>query len=148
MGALEDRLEYILETNSQSEVSRQTGIPQSTISYVASGQRSLPTKYDRQLRNMYQREAYKNIYDIIPNSTNANRYKWYAPSTVRSVQKELQEITDYLTEGAIGAHFSNLGRDASMDEIETAWPAMHEAVVRGMAASPYSLDEWRDYGHR
>jgi hypothetical protein len=145
MGFYDSRLNFMLENHSQAEVSLMTGIPQSTISYVSRGLRDLPDIYKNDVKNAYQRDAYKQLLNAIPNTVNANRFRGYAPDTVRGVIKEMNALVEEYSYGAVASIFQNLQRDPTKQEIQTALPASIEAVKAGLAASYYSLEIWRDY---
>lgn len=148
MGFYDSRLNFMLQFNTQNEVSLKTGIPQSTISYVSRGIRDLPVEYQTTLRNAYQREAYAQLKNIVPNTTNANRFKWYAPERVNEVMIGMKNMIEQYSYGAVAAVFKSLGRDPTKEEIETALPAAQESVVKGLAKSPNSYEEWEDYPNK
>ena len=76
------RLTYILETVSQAEVSREIGIPRSTLQYDVAHNIPIATEYQVQLRNLYQRTAYANMREEGFSSYQARRFSWYSPERV------------------------------------------------------------------
>ena len=76
------RLSYVLESLSQSEVSRQIGIPRSTLQYEIAHNIPLGTQYQEALRNLYQRTAYANMREAGFSAEQARRFSWYSPERV------------------------------------------------------------------
>lgn len=104
------RLTAVKETLSQAEISRQTGIPQSTLSYVLSGERELPDKYKKATRNIYQRTTYRQLRDTGLSATQARRWSWYSPPTVTKVWSEVGDVVDKLVNYRFEAYNDYLKR--------------------------------------
>ena len=64
-------------------IARQTGIPRSTLGFVRRGERKLPSIYTNQIRATYQRTIYEEMKSFGYSATQARRFSWYAPETVR-----------------------------------------------------------------
>lgn len=92
----QERLEFATRYQSQASISRATGIPQSTLSYVIRGERTLPSKYHTVLRNMYQRTAYSVLKDAGLSSTQARRFSWYSPTRIENVLSEVGNVVTKL----------------------------------------------------
>lgn len=91
-----ERLGYLNLQQSYSQISANTGIPNATISYVINGQRNLPNKYHKSLRNYYQRSVYSDLKDAGFSSTQARRFSWYSPNKVLNVIEEITNVISQL----------------------------------------------------
>jgi hypothetical protein len=133
------RITYTLMTRSQAWLSEASGVPRSTLSYVARGLRELPAQYRESIRNVYQGEAYGNLRMSGASSTQANRFKWYVPETVLNVQSSYGLKAMEWTVGVIGSKLKGLGRPATEQEVLNLWDESYEDVIDGMQQSkePY-----------
>jgi len=76
------RLSYVLQSLTQSEVSREIGIPRSTLQYDIARGIPIASEYEGSLRNLYQRTVYSNLREEGFSSAQARRFSWYSPETV------------------------------------------------------------------
>ena len=77
------QLGYLFGTVSDLFIARETGIPRSTLGFVRRGERKLPSIYTNQIRNTYQRTIYAEMKSYGFSATQARRFSWYAPETIR-----------------------------------------------------------------
>ena len=78
---------------SDTEMSRLTGIPRSTIGFVHRGERDLPSEYNSVMRNLYQRTAYAEMRDSGASAEIAKKFSWYSPGRVEQVDELYEELT-------------------------------------------------------
>lgn len=133
------RITYTLMEKTQSWLSKASGVPASTLSYVARGLRDLPKQYRDAIRNVYQGEAYQRLKFSGASTTQANRFKWYVPETVLNVQSSYMTKALDWTTGVVGAKLRGLGRSATEKEILSIWQESYDSVKEGMQESkqPY-----------
>jgi hypothetical protein len=130
---------------SQAWLSRASGVPASTLSYVARGLRDLPTQYVDSIRNVYQSEAYNRLKFSGLSSSQANRFKWYTPESVLNTQANMTLKVDYLTIGHIGQKLKNLGRSATEKEILDLWDESREETKSALQKSKQPVENIFDY---
>lgn len=135
----------MLRTQTQAWISRATGIPASTLSYVARGLRDLPIEYRDSVRNTYQSEAYYNLKTVGLSSNQANRFKWYVPESVINVETNFISKVDYLTIGHIGQKLKDLGRSATETEVLDLWNEARDETVDALQHSKQPVENILDY---
>lgn len=127
-------------------LSKETGIPQSTISYVRRGIRDLPKKYNAVMRNQYQREAYLRLGNEGASSYQAKRFSWYNTIEVQThIDTLLMKVND-LTLGHIGARYKSIGRPVTENEVMEVWKEEREQTVISLQHSKKSLESIYAYG--
>jgi hypothetical protein len=141
-----DRLKYISEDNTQSYISSETGIPQSTLSYVIRGERNLPLQYYDAVNSLYSREVSKRLIDLGAPEHQANRFLAASVSTVKEKELFVAKIADGITQ-------QNLIERAAIDDIPTSriesffldnWYETHDNIVNSMRLSEKPLEEWAE----
>ena len=135
----------ILRERSAAWVSRQTGIPQSTLSYVRRGLRQLPDKYVNPLRNTFQREAYARLRAQGAPTFEARRYSWLTPERAQTAIDTLTIKRGELTMGYVQKIIAIEDLDSSDAVILELWPEAEDAVLEGMQNSLESLETIYDY---
>lgn len=145
MALAEKQLGFTLEKNTQSYVSQQTGIPQSTISYVSRGLRELPSIYDRAMRNFYQREAYRRLYAGGVSSYQADRFKWYVPDSVHTQLNNLFEKINFLATGALASTLEGLNYIPTDKEYISLFELEKELMKQSTRKSSKPLESIFDY---
>ena len=139
------RLSMILRERSAAWVSRQTGIPQSTLSYVRRGLRPLPQKYVAPLRNTYQREAYARLRAQGAPTHQARRFSWVTPERAQTAIDTLNIKRGELTMGYVQKLIAIDDLDMSDETILELWPEAEDAILEGMQNSLESLETIYDY---
>ena len=140
------RLLFTLQDQSQAWVSRETGIPKSTLSYVARGIRALPKQYELANRNVYQREGYRRMEETGVSANQARRFSWYVPEKVTNVISTVNEKVKYLKVGYLGQKEHALGRSTLPGERKAILKEADVAIREGLRQSPYTYEEWERYG--
>lgn len=139
------RISFILKQRSAAWVSRETGIPQSTLSYVKRGLRQLPAQYRSPLRNTYQRETYAQLRAEGAPSHQARRFSWKAPETVTEAMSTLHRKRNELTMGLVMKKLGDFDLPATQANIDDFWEDASEALLEGLQNSPESLETIYDY---
>ena len=123
----------------QAEISRQTGIPTSTVSYVLREERNLPAQYNPGLRNAFQREAYHNLREAGLSSTQADRFKWYVPGTVTIVTEQTTGIVGSIVDKRMEAYSQYLKSQGTYISEEDTRARLMEAIAESIQKSelPY-----------
>jgi hypothetical protein len=141
-----DRLMFTLETNTQSYVSEQTGIPRSTLSYVARGLRELPADYYVDVNNFYSRYVADRLFDDGAPVHQATRFANASIATVKSKEIFIRQVAQGITEQHLIRQAANDGLSGA--QIETlftdAWYETYDAIVSSMQQSEKPLEEWAE----
>jgi hypothetical protein len=91
-----NRLTFILDKNSVSSVSKETGIPYTTLYYYNKQERNLPSKYENALVQAYQRSvyaAYRELgYDV---RTSQSRRYWNPEKVALTLGTDAEKIERY-----------------------------------------------------
>ena len=97
------RLQFVSELRTDAWISRASGIPASTIGYVRRGERELPREYYTTMRNLYQRESYRELREQGFSSHQARRFSSYAPEAVTTNIGKMKEVIEELATGRAGS---------------------------------------------
>jgi hypothetical protein len=135
------RLSFVWETRTQSYISSQTGIPQSTISKVVNGLIDLPSKYASQVRNLYQREAYSNLFVSGASSSQAKRFSWYIPETVKDVVETLNVARAELEVAWLARKSYSSDTPLTGDEILAIRKDAEDAILEALHKSKKTIED-------
>jgi len=146
MSGLLNRLQYMTQSGlSLNKISQETEVPYSTLWYYANGQRNLPEKYENSIWNMYSRTAYSKLKEAGLNATQANRFRWYAPSTVIKIEIEVQTAVLEYTKYALAAKASREGIVATEKWIADNMGDYMAKIKKNFSTSPVTKEEYIQY---
>lgn len=128
-------LQFATKYKSQASISRATGIPTSTLSYVIRGERTLPSKYHTSLRNEYQRTAYQVLRSSGLSATQARRFSWYSPSRIYNVLSEVGGVVEKLTESRYKQYEEYLKRTGQWKSETDTRQRLSDAIAAALAKS-------------
>jgi len=135
------RLSYVLKSKTQIEVSKLTGIPQSTISRVQNNQIPLPPKYTSTLRNYYQKTAYSELKSSGASATQANRFAWYIPETVSDVVQTLNETREMLSTAWVARLSYQSEEIWDSDRMELEREKAQQTILETMQKSKKTIED-------
>jgi hypothetical protein len=135
------RLSYVLQSKTQIEVSKLTGIPQSTISRVQNNQIEMPLKYNTTLRNYYQKTAYGDLRLSGAPANQARRFSWYIPETVMDVVSTLNDTKEMLTTAWVARQRMNSELEWDADEYESARLEAEKTILENMQKSKKTIED-------
>lgn len=139
-----NRLEYILGFTTQNQVMLETGIPQSTISRVYRGLRELPTKYLKELRNMYQRTVRFSLRSLGASSTLSNRFTWQSVTKVREVESFFKTLVDNKVDFYVNNKNEETGFTMDENELDTLSNSVKEGIIKNLSKSLKSYESLYD----
>jgi len=142
-----DRIDYLLDQRSQSWVAEQTGIPQSTLSYVVNGLRELPVKYSSNVAETYLRETALRLSDDGLPLHQIPRFNSSDPDTVRSIENYVLETANKLAEGyAIRKAVEEDIPDYQVEQFvaDTILDSV-QYITDSLRKSEKPIEEWEDY---
>lgn len=139
-----NRLAYILKYNTQINTSKETGIPQSTISFVQRGIRDLPKKYFTQLRNFYQRTVRSSLRNLGASSVVSNRFSWYSVSKVEEVEGFYTDIVETKTQYYVDRKNTQMGGEMSDEEITELYDETKKGIIESLSKSVKSYESLYD----
>ena len=138
------RVQFLLQQTTQAEVSRETGIPSSTLSYGSRGLRDVPSSYTNDLRNYYQRQAYERARVAGVNVTSARRISWTSPENVTmkiaQFNDKVLSFTEGVAAGRIEAYENEFGK-ATQPVIDSIFAESYTSVVEGLRKSPVPIED-------
>jgi len=106
------RLQWVSEMRPDAWIAQASGIPISTIGYVRRGERELPSQHYSTMRNLYQRETYRQLREEGFSYHQARRFSSYAPATVTKNVETMKDVIEKLSIGRAGgmaAKYEKLG---------------------------------------
>lgn len=141
----QQRVRYITSKISLRALSRETGIPYSTLWYVRQGERQLPGIYRAELENAYRRYVYRSLREVGVSVEEARLFRYMSPSMVVSIEARMRTLADILTAGAYANQARRLEKEGiSYDETEL-WKQARESVEQGLRKSKKPIDEKERY---
>lgn len=145
MSAILDRLTYLTIDHTQTWICQETGIPQSTLSYVLSGQRDLPVEYSISVTNAYARTVYQIFrgYGFSPDE--ARSYRYSAPNTVTSKENDIIEKLNDLALGHIARFYPDLYDNQDSEEFDKILQSVVKDITEGLEYNRTSMADFFDY---
>ncbi len=139
------RFQYLLERVSASEISRQTGIPRSTL-YDFSRQRyDLSSEQSRELRNYYQRTAYNELRQAGMSREQARRFEWQTPEKATEAQVRTESVVRQLSEGLVTIRERSARARGEEWDADVEIKRAQEDVKTGLRKSRKTLEDWEKY---
>lgn len=136
---------YVAGEMSEREVSRQTGIPRSTLYDFKQGRYGLNPEQAASLRNLFQRTAYTNLrYSGMPREV-ARRYSWQTPETVTNITTSLDMAVAELATGSLEMATEAAEMRGSILDRETKWVSIVDSIRGGLRNAKIASDEWETY---
>jgi len=142
------RAVFLRTKTTLTNISQQTGIPISTLSYVSRGERNLPSQYVTPLRNFYQRFSYQQMRTAGIAVNQAHRFSWYQPEKVQLVLVEFETKIKYLTEGYVANYKKYIDGTINSDQALELWYDGEKAIREGIEKSEKPYEKWLEYGTR
>lgn len=135
------RINYILDTRSQTWLANAIGVSQSTISRIHNNISSLAREFRDTLRNVYQREAYANLRSSGSSATEARRFSWYIPETVIDIESTFEEVRNMLEVTWIANKSRKEGVIYTADEIEDLLNDARPSILKSLQKSKKTIEE-------
>lgn len=142
-----DRINYLLESHSQAWISKETGIPQSTLSYAVNELREIPSKYNSSIATVYMQDVSYRLNQAGAPANQATRLSINEPGQVRNIQNYIEDTAHKLTEGYIikqstAQDIPNSKLQSFIDEnYETALSYIRTSLQNSVKP----IEEWEDY---
>jgi len=135
MSTQSNKLEYIHKFFSFAQMSEQSGIPSSTLSAVARGERKLPEMYRSDLRNMYQRTAYHDMREQGLSPDQARRFSWYSSTRVKEVVQEIGSVVSRIADSRIESFIESQKRRGTYSGDNEARAELEDAIQDAISRS-------------
>lgn len=135
----QDRLAALSQRHSYRTISRETGIPVSSISYVIRGQRKLPSKHIRQLRNYYSRDVYAQLRSAGLNPRIARRYRWFSTAHQQEFIEEASDVVEQLAGYRLEQYREYLIKQGRYTSDEDTMNILRDAIRDSLGKSPIDL---------
>jgi len=130
-----NRLTYLLDHMDIAQISAITEIPSATVSYVLSQGGRIDQQYERPLRNLYQRTVYADLRKQGLSPTQARRFSWYSPNTVRSVESQTNTMVDTLVNKRLDPYIESLKNRGIYTTRESALDDLRKGIQDAIARS-------------
>lgn len=145
MNGIENQLNFMRYDVGMSlaDISTETGIPQSTLSYVTRGLRSLPDQYKQSTINAYKRSTTSYLKEARFPQRTVSRFRGYAPDTLRGLKEELSVMKHALSEGAARQLF-NVSWIKSPKTFQDYFDEMLIKIESGIEMSELDFDTMKD----
>ena len=140
------QLSFVADTRSDAWIAQETGIPRSTVGFVRRGERDLPEQYSTAIRALYQREAYDRMKETGFSAMQANRFRSYAPDSVRYY---MAEVSNKISELAWGLAIQLKESDEEsgiFNSLESYYQDAADQIKEGFQHSIKQKEDWDQYG--
>ncbi|MDD5360445.1 MAG: helix-turn-helix domain-containing protein [Sulfurovaceae bacterium] len=148
-----DRINYVLNKSlnytknvSISQASKDSGIPYTTLYYFVKGGRTLPDKYNTNLKSLYTTNVYYNLRETGLNSIQSNRFRYSNPEKVSNMTEQIYAALDYYATGTAITKASKLDYMPSKEEWKYFYDKAFESQKKGLNTSKQSVEDWVEYG--
>lgn len=94
---------------------------------------------------MYQREAYSNLRDSGLSSTQANRFKWYAPENVLTVETDMQDKAMTYAMGILSERLKDVEGPITFEEVSQMYEEAYSSVIEGLQSSKKTYEDFQNY---
>lgn len=135
-----DRLQYMLKTKTVSGISKETGIPYSSLYRMSKGEGDIMSKYNNDLRNAYSRTVYGNLRGEGFSSNQANRFRWYVPETVESYTMKWREKLTEWSKGIATNRMALYGETYSKTSFDEYFTEAYTDVLESLRKSPKPVE--------
>lgn len=122
-----------------------TGIPQTTISFVARGLRELPSVYYQTVWKEYRRLSYNNLRKLGVSSFEATRLRYRDPEEIYFHQNRMSKLVNLMTRGRVGSIIAKEGEFISEKEFWNVFDMNIDTIKDSLRKSDKTIDEWYDY---
>jgi len=142
-----ERLQYLNETHTQTWISQQTGIPQSTLSYVLREQRELPQQYYSGVLTTYMTNTAYRMSDAGLPVHQVPRFQVQEPEIVRSVTAYVNDTAMKLAEGYVikQAYDQDIPDSQVQSYINDNISDAVQYIRDSLRRSEKPIEEWEDY---
>ena len=135
MTAIQQRLNFVREYLSLSQISVMTTIPTSTLSAYSRGTQSPSLPRQRQIRNLYQRTAYAELRATGLSATQARRFSWYRPDRIREVLQQTGSLVDMLSRSRFDQYKESLQRRGLYVSDDQTMQTLRDAIEQAIRNS-------------
>lgn len=136
-----DRLGYLSQRYSYSEIREITGVPESTISYVIRGERKLPGQYFLNVRSMYSRTVYAELRASGATPDVAARFRGRSVARTVAYIQESQSVATQLAMTRFSQYNETLKRMGQYISDQDTMERLKKAITLSMGKSPKGSGE-------
>jgi hypothetical protein len=117
----------------------ETGVSDTTLWRIANQDISVSDEMYTDITNAYRRQAYSRLREVGLSSYEANRWRWYTPNTVLTVESTMSFIVDKWSYGVALNRLARLPAVASDETIASVFEKARQDVLEGISESekPY-----------
>lgn len=130
-----DRLRWLKERITGQEISSNTGIPNSTLSYVIRGLRTLPSRYLKPTRLFYTRSAYRALRNVGLSVDLARRYRGLAPSSLDRILAQANDNLERLVNYRFDQYKQYLINQGRYESDSQVYEILRESIAKGLGRS-------------
>lgn len=134
-----ERLLYLNQRYSFSQIEAQTGIPKTTISYVTRGERLLPTKYILPLRNAFARYNYLQLREAGLPTQLARSLRWASEDKRNQYLTSANKLIGQLVDYRFNQYNETLKRQGRWVSDEDTRNRLHQSITKAMGRSPIDV---------
>jgi hypothetical protein len=94
---------------------------------------------------MYHRESYDRLRESGLSSVQADRFKWYAPQSVLTVETDMQDNLMKYSMGVLAGKLKNVSGPVTFEEVSDMYEEAYNAVKKGFQSSRRSYEDFGNY---
>ena len=136
-----DRLAYLSQKYSYSEIREVTGVPESTISYVIRGERKLPGQYFLNVRSMYSRTIYAELRSAGATPEVAARFRGRSVARTVKYIEESHSIVNQLSAQRLDQYNKFLKAKGQYVSDADTMQRLRNSITLSMGKSPKGSGE-------
>lgn len=135
MSVLQDMVKYMNQKWSYRTIEKETGVSDTTLWRIVNEGANVSDEMTTSIRNAFNRQAYSRLRDVGLSSYEANRWRWYTPNTVMSVESTMSLIVDKWSYGVALNRLARLSVVASDETIASVIEEAKKDVLQGISES-------------
>jgi hypothetical protein len=139
------QLQFVSQNNDLATISEETGISPSSLLFSLSGDADINSSDKQALKNFYMRDAYDRLREAGLSSVQANRFKWYAPEMVLSVEMTMQDDLMNYAMGVLASRTRSIEGQLTFEEISGMYADAYNDVKKGFQESKKTVEDFQNY---
>jgi hypothetical protein len=128
-------VKYMNQKWSYRTIEKETGVSDTTLWRIVNEGANVSDEMTTSIRNAFNRQAYSRLRDVGLSSYEANRWRWYTPNTVMSVESTMSLIVDKWSYGVALNRLARLSVVASDETIASVIEEAKKDVLQGISES-------------
>lgn len=145
IGPIQARMNYLFETMTLKRIAHESQIPRIDLYRLNRYGTALPQEHRGKFQSYYQKRVYEGLTIKGMSQSQAMRFSWSAPDTVKDVSRRMTILVDYLSDGVYLNLRARAERDGEIWDEQDLRRRAREAILEGLENSNKNVEDWERY---